>query len=226
MSSRLKHEKRGNISHQRIYEFIEQDKSFGGDLWKNLRHSRRLLRKRSESQDSRGQIKEARSIEERSGSVKGRNCFGHWERDTMHGSEKKGGLLVCVERKYRYVKLAKLLRRTAGKTAQATIRLLKDYPVRTITNDRGHEFAYHNKVAHQLNTKVFFCHPYSSYERGTNENRIGVIRQYFPKKIPLLEVPWYQLRKVEKEINNRPMKCLGWRTPSETFLKQNHRLID
>ena len=226
MSSRLKHERKGNISHQRIYEFIEQDKSFGGDLWKNLRHSRRLIRKRSVSQDSRGQIKDARSIEERSGSVKGRNCFGHWERDTMHGSEKKGGLLVCVERKYRYVKLAKLLRRTAGKTAQATIRLLKDYPVRTITNDRGHEFAYHNKVAHQLNTKVFFCHPYSSYERGTNENRIGVIRQYFPKKIPLLEVPWYQLRKVEKEINNRPMKCLGWRTPSEAFLKQNHKLIE
>ena len=225
ISSRLKLERKESISHQRIYEFIEEDRLSGVDLWKNLRYSRKLRRKRSRSKDHRGQIKQARSIEERPESVKSRSYFGHWERDTMHGAEKKGGLLVCVERKYRYVKLTKLLRRTAEKTAKATIKLLRDFPVRTITNDRGHEFGHHNQVAHQLNTQVFFCHPYSSCERGTNENRIGVIRQYFPKKTPLLDVTWYQLRKVEKEINNRPMKCLGWRTPSEVFLKQKQRLI-
>ena len=225
ISSRFKLERKESISHQRIYEFIEEDRLSGGDLRKNLRHSRKLRKKGSRSEDHRGQIKEARCIEERPKSVNGRSYFGHWERDTMHGAEKKGGLLVCVERKYRYVKLTKLLRRTAAKTAMATIRLLRDFPVRTITNDRGHEFGHHNQVAHQLNTQVFFCHPYSSCERGTNENRIGVIRQYFPKKTPLLDVTWYQLRRVEKEINSRPMKCLGWRTPSEVFLKQKHRLI-
>ena len=133
-------------------------------------------------------------------------------------------MLVCVERKYRYVRLAKLLRRTAEKIATATVKLLRDFPVRTITNDRGHEFGHHNQVARQLNTKVFFCHPYSSQERGTNENRIGVIRQYFPKRSRLLDLTWYQMRRVEKEINNRPMKCLGWRTPSEALWKEKHRL--
>ena len=225
ISSRLKLERKGTISHQRIYEFIKEDKLWGGELWKSLRHSTKLRRKRSRSKDHRGQIKEARCIEERSESVKARSHFGHWERDTMHGAEKKGGILVCVERKYRYVRIAKLLRRTAEKTASATVRLLRDFPVRTITNDRGHEFGHHNQVACQLNTKVFFCHPYSSQERGTNENRIGVIRQYFPKRSRLLDVPWYQMRKVEKEINNRPMKCLGWRTPSEALRKERHRLI-
>ena len=112
IASRLELERKGTISHQRIYDFIKEDKRLGGDLWKNLRHSRKLQRKRSRSQDTRGQIKEARCIEERPGSVKDRKHFGHWERDTMHGAEKKGGMLVCVDRTYRYVRLAKLLRRT------------------------------------------------------------------------------------------------------------------
>ena len=82
------------------------------------------------------------------------------------------------------------LRRTAEKTASATVRLVRSFPVRTITNDRGHEFGHHKRVAHQLNTKVFFCHPYFSQERGTNENRIGVIRQYFSKRSRLLDLTW------------------------------------
>ena len=225
IASRLKLERKESISHQRIYEFIQEDRLLGGTLWKNLRQSRKLRKKRSRLKDHRGQIKKARCIEERPKSAKERSYFGHWERDTMHGVEKRGGLLVCVERKYRYVRLTKLLRRTAEKTAMATVRLLRDFPVRTITNDRGHEFGQHERVADQLNTQVFFCHPYSSYERGTNENRIGVIRQYFPKKTPLLGVTRYQLMKVEKEINSRPMKCLGWRTPSEAFLREKQRLI-
>ena len=125
IASRLKLEKKETISHQRIYEFIKEDKLGGGDLWKSLRHSIKLRRKRSRSKDHRGQIKEAQCIEERAESVKNCSHFGHWERDTMHGAERKGGLLVCVERKYRYVRLAKLLRRTAEKTATATVRLLR-----------------------------------------------------------------------------------------------------
>ena len=225
IASRLKIEKKGTISHQRIYEFIKEDRQVGGELWRSLRHSRKMRRKRCRSKDHRGQIKGARCIEERSKSVEKRGYFGHWERDTMQGVERKGGLLVCVERKYRYVRIAKLLRRTAEKTAEATVRLLRDFPVKTITNDRGHEFGHHSEVSEKLKAEVFFCHPYSSQERGTNENRIGVIRQYFPKKSSLLDVSWHQLRKVEKEINSRPMKCLGWRTPSEAMLKQRHRLI-
>ena len=224
IASRLKLERKETISHQRIYEFIKEDKLGGGDLWKSLRHSTKLRRKRPRSTigDRLKKLDVLKNVLRVSKTAvisvigKGIQC---------RGAERKGGLLVCVERKYRYVRLAKLLRRTAEKTATATVRLLRDFPVRTITNDRGHEFGHHNQVTHQLNTKVFFCHPYSSQERGTNENRIGVIRQYFPKKSFLLDVTWYQLRKVEKEINNRPMKCLGWRTPLEAVLKQKQRLI-
>ena len=91
----------------------------------------------------------------------------------MHGAERKGGLLVCVERKYRYVRLAKLLRRTAEKTASAIVRLLRDFPVRTITNDRGHEFGYHNEVAHQLNTKSVFSVIHILHKRGA-QTRTGL----------------------------------------------------
>ena len=143
----------------------------------------------------------------------------------MLGSERKGGLLVFVERKCRFVRIKKLIRRTAEKTAKATVKVLKDLPVKTITNDRGLEFQAHKEVERNLKAKVFFCHPYSSNERGSNENRIGVISQYLPKKTRLLNLTWYQIKKIENEINNRPMKCLNWRSPLEAFSKQNIKMI-
>jgi IS30 family transposase len=225
ISKRLVHECFESVSHERIYQFIADDRKSGGELWKNLRYSHKRRKRRFPSQDRRGQIKNATSIEERTAGANNRSRSGHWERDTMVGGERKTGVLVCVERKSRVVKLRKLSRKTASKTAAATVSLLKDLPCKTITNDRGQEFQAHQQVADALNVKIYFCHPYTSSERGTNENRIGILRQYLPKKSKLANVSRYRIQKIETEINNRPMKCLDWRTPLEVLSGQNVALI-
>jgi IS30 family transposase len=225
ISQRLKLEGHESVSHERIYQFIAEDKESGGGLWRNLRYSHRRRRRRFPSQDRRGQIQNAVSIEKRSAGANNRSRIGHWERDTMVGGERKTGVLVCVERKSRYTLLAKLERKTADRTAKATVSLLRDLPCKSITNDRGQEFQAHERVADKLGVKVYFCHPYTSSERGTNENRIGVLRQYIPKKSNLAGVTDYQIRKIETEINNRPMKCLDWRTPLEVLSGQEVALI-
>lgn len=217
ISERLKLEGHASVSHERVYQFIAEDRINGGVLWKNLRYSRRRRKHRFPSQDRRGQIQNAVSIERRPAGANNRSRFGHWERDTMVGGERKTGVLVCVERKSRYTRLAKLPRKTADRTAKATVRLLKHLPCKSITNDRGQEFQAHERVADTLGVKIYFCHPYTSSERGTNESRIGILRQYLPKKSNLTGVTDYQIRKIETEINNRPMKCLDWRTPLEVL---------
>lgn len=225
IAERLKLEEHESVSRERIYQFIAHNKENGGKLWRHLRYSHRRRKRRFPSQDRRGQIQNAVSIEKRPAGANNRSRVGHWERDTMVGGERKTGVLVCVERRSRLVKLAKLTRKTAAKTAAATVNLLKDLPCKTITNDRGQEFQAHEKVADKLNVKVYFCHPYTSNERGTNENRIGILRQYLPKKSKLAGVSHYQIKKIETEINNRPMKCLDWRTPLEFLSGQNVALI-
>lgn len=225
ISERLKLEGHKSVSHERIYQFIAEEKAAGGTLWKNLRYSHKRRKRRFPSQDRRGQIQDAVSIEKRPASANNRSRLGHWERDTMVGGERKTGVLVCVERKSRVMRLAKLDRKTADKTAAATIRLLKDLPCKTITSDRGQEFQAHQQVADKLQVKVYFCHPYTSSERGTNENRIGILRQYLPKKSKLAGVSQNQIKKIETEINNRPMKCLDWRTPLEVLSGQKVALI-
>lgn len=226
ISERLKHEGHESISHERIYQFIAEDKANGGEGWKNLRYSHKQRKRRFPSQDRRGQIKNAVCIEKRSAGANNRSRKGHWERDTMVGGDRKTGVLVCVERKSRVIKLGKLNRRTAAKTAAATINLLKALPCKSITNDRGQEFQAHEKVADRLGVSVYFCHPYSSCERGTNENRIGVVRQYLPKKEKLENLTHYQIKKIEIEINNRPMKCLDWKTPLEVLSGQKVALTN
>lgn len=225
ISQRLKLEGHEGVSHERIYQYVADDKAHGGTLWKNLRYSYKRRKRRFPSQDRRGQIQNAVSIEKRSAGANNRSRIGHWERDTMVGGERKTGVLVCVERKSRYTRLAKLERKTADRTAKATVSLLKNLPCKSITNDRGQEFQAHERVADKLGVKVYFCHPYTSSERGTNENRIGVLRQYLPKGSNLAEVTDYEIRKIETEINNRPMKCLDWRTPLEVLSGQEVALI-
>jgi IS30 family transposase len=225
ISQRLKLEGHDSVSHERIYQFIAEDKVNGGALWKNLRYSHKRRKRRFPSQDRRGQIQNAVSIEKRSAGANNRSRLGHWERDTMVGGERKTGVLVCVERKSRYTRLKKLKRKTADRTAKATINLLRKLPCKSITNDRGQEFQAHQLVAEKLGVKVYFCHPYTSSERGTNENRIGVLRQYLPKKSNLAGITEREIQKIEIEINNRPMKCLDWRTPLEVLSGQEVALI-
>lgn len=222
ISMRMEREGKRTVSHERIYQFIAADRASGGALWKNLRYSHRCRRRRFASRERRGRIQNATCIEKRTqAGATNRSRVGHWERDTMVGGERKTGVLVCVDRKSRYTKLRKLNRKTASRTAHATVSLLRGLPCKTITNDRGQEFQAHEQVAAKLNVKIYFCHPYTSSERGTNENRIGIVRQYLPKKMNLAGVSAYEVKRIETEINNRPMKCLDWRTPLEVLSGQN-----
>lgn len=221
ISNRLRLEGSANISTETIYRFIDQDRDFGGSLWRHLRRSSRQRRRRFPSEDRRGQIQNAVPISERPERANKRKKLGHWERDTMIGKNRKTGILVITDRKSRFNKFRKLNRRHAPKVTQETIKALKGLPVKTITNDRGQEFSDHQRCAKKMKVEIYFCDPYSSYQRGTNENRIGILRQYFPKKTDLTNLTNKQLEKIEFEINNRPMKCLDWLTPYEVMMEKS-----
>lgn len=221
ISNRLKLEKKPSASTETIYKFIYADKENGGDLWKHLRRSHRSRKRRFPSQERRGRIKDARPISKRSKAANDRKSLGHWERDTMIGLDRKSAVLALVDRKSRFNRFIKLNRRLAPKVTAATIKALKDLPVASVTNDRGLEFADHKSCSSKLRVKIYFCDPYTSSQRGTNENRIGILRQYFPKKTDLKNISNAMIRKVEFEINNRPMKCLDWKTPYEVMMKKS-----
>lgn len=220
ISNRLKLEKKPSASAETIYKFIYSDKEDGGELWKNLRRSHRTRKRRFPSHERRGKIKDARPISTRSKAANERKTVGHWERDTMIGLERKSAILALVDRKTRFNKFIKLNRRLAPRVTAATIKALKGLPIASITNDRGLEFADHKNCSSRLKVKVFFCDAYTSSQRGTNENRIGILRQYFPKRTDLRNISNKTIRKVEFEINNRPMKCLDWKTPYEVMMKK------
>lgn len=221
ISNRLKKEKRKCVSAETIYTFIYKDKQNGGDLWTHLRRAHRSRKPRFPSEKRRGMIKDARPISTRSNAANDRKKVGHWERDTMLGLDRKTAVLAIVDRKSRFNKFVKLDRRLAPKVTVATIEALKGLPVASITNDRGQEFADHKNCSKKLRVKIFFCDPYTSSQRGTNENRIGILRQYFPKRTDLKKVTNKEIRKAEFEMNNRPMKCLDWKTPYEIMFKKS-----
>ncbi len=138
----------------------------------------------------------------------------------MIGKNHEAAVLVIVDRKSRFNKFRKLNGKYAKKVTKETIVALKGLPKKSMTNDCGKEFADHQSYEKKTKVKVYFCNPYSSYQRGTNENRIGILRQYFPKKSDLTNVTNEQLEMIEFEINNRPMKILDWRTPYEVMIEK------
>jgi transposase, IS30 family len=209
-----------HVSAETIYKHIDQDRKCGGDLWRHLRFARKRRWRRFPSEDRRGRIQGAVPIQQRPVGATNRSRLGHWERDTMLGCSRKGGLLVITDRKSRLNRIARLERRLAPLVTDATIQLLDGLPTRSITSDRGQEFAGHRELAAKIKVPVFFCDPYSSYQRGTNENRIGVLRQYIPKGFDLRSLSDNQLQRIENEINHRPMRCLDWKTPYEVFFNK------
>lgn len=220
ISNRLRVEGKPYVSDKTIYNFIAKDHHEGGELWRSLRRSRRHRQRRFPSEDRRGKIKDTRPISKRSRKANKRKKLGHWERDTMLGGDRKTCVLVITDRKSRFNKFVKLNRRFAKRVTRETITALKGLPLKSITNDRGQEFSDHKKCSKRLKVKIYFCDPYSSYQRGTNENRIGILRQYIPKKMDIKQISKQHLRKIEFEINNRPMKILAWRTPYEVIFKK------
>ena len=211
-----------SLSHEWIYQYIYQDKADGGDLHRYLRCQKKR-KKRYGSYQRRGALVNQVSIDKRPVIVDRKTRIGDWEVDTVIGKGHQQALVTLNERKSMYTLIAHVKRRTATAVRQAIVRLLSKmkHRVHTITSDNGKEFAEHEGIAEQLNTRFYFAHPYASWERGLNENINGLIRQYFPKKMDFSTITQKQLNLVMKKLNHRPRKTLNSKTPHEVFFNIN-----
>lgn len=165
-------------------------------------------------------IPERISIRERPSHVQHRKQLGHWENDSVHSRQGIAALNVLVERKTRLTKISILQRRTARHTRSAITRTLSRYPIhvrRSITYDNGSENTEHRETNSALGTRSYFCEPFHSWEKGTVENTIGLVRRVFPKKTNFNLVTQTEIKRLERQLNNRPRKVLHYRTPLEVF---------
>lgn len=211
-----------SLHHETIYQMIYADKKDGGTLYKQLRIMSKKYRKRYGSYDSRGQIKNRVSIDDRPSVVDSKERIGDWEGDTVIGKGRKSALLTLVERKTLYTMIFRLTGKHATLLAQIAVKGMQELSamVHTITLDNGLEFAHHEQIAAGLEADIYFAHPYSSWERGINENTNGLIRQYFPKGTDFRLVTDQQIKSVMHRLNNRPRKTRDYKTPNELFMGQ------
>lgn len=216
----LKREQAVEISHETIYQRIWEDKRHGGTLYQHLRRRGRKYQKRVHGKTSRGRIIGRVGIEERPAVVEERSRFGDWEADTIVGLGHQTALVTLVERKSRYTVIAQVPSLKAEGVKNAIIQRLSllQGQVFTITFDNGKEFAQHGAIAQALQAKTYFARPYHSWERGLNENTNGLIRQYFPKKTDFAKITPEEVAHVERLLNSRPRKCLGFNTPERAIL--------
>jgi IS30 family transposase len=226
ISGRLKLEGKTSVSHETIYLYVYRDKHKGGELYKYLRRRHRY-RKRIHKYHKRGFLEARRPISERPAVVDERSRFGDWEADTIVGLGQRSAMVSLVERKSLYCLLKKLPNKSAQALADAVCQTMQpiEHLVTTMTSDNGTEFALHKVIAETLGADFFFADPYSSWQRGTNENTNGLIRQYFPKKTDFSLVSDDLVEQVNYRLNNRPRKTLGYRTPAEVLFNQNVALI-
>ena len=219
ISGRMRLEGGDWVSHETIYRLVWRDKRAGGDLHTHLRHSPRKRRKRYGKNDFRGRIPGRTDISERPAVVDARSRFGDWEGDTVIGKGHRGGLVTLAERRSRALLAGRIARKTKAETADALRRITKGLEgiFDTITYDNGREFSDHALVSEATGSDAYFARPYHSWERGLNEHSNGLLRQYFPKSMPLDQVTDEQVRHAVSRINNRPRKCLGFKTPVEVL---------
>ena len=148
-----------------------------------------------------------------------RRRLGDWEVDTIIGRRHQQAIVSLAERKSRLALIQKVDRKTSQQVSQAVTELLGSVKDRvyTITADNGKEFSGHQKIAKSLDANFYFAHPYASWERGLNENTNGLIRQYFPKSRAFASITDSEIQTVMDKLNNRPRKCLGFKTPNQVF---------
>lgn len=211
------------ISHATIYRWIwvcpERSKRFRP----YLRVASKKRRKPYGKPSRRGQIPNRVSIDERPEVVAGRARLGDWEGDTVVGKGRSGYVATCVDRASRYLVARKQHGCSAKETTaslHSSMRRLPSDRRRTLTVDNGREFSGHENIARLLSLSVYFAHAYSSWERGTNENTNGLLRQYLPKSKSFLQLTAWQLERYVNQLNNRPRKCLNYRTPAEVFWRR------
>lgn len=207
------------VSHEKIYQFVWKDKQNGGELYKNLRTQGKKYRKRGAEKDKRGSIKDRVSIHERPPIVDEKARVGDWEGDTIIGKDHKGAILTTNERKSGFLLMKKLGGKNALDLSVQMVDVLTPYQsvCHTLTVDNGKEFARHTDISSALGVKVYFADPYSSWQRGANENTNGLIRQYIPKKTDFDTISDERVQEIQDLINNRPRKRLNWKTPNEVF---------
>lgn len=219
IAGRLGKEGRLRVSHETIYRHIWEDRRRGGGLYLYLRGSRKLRRKRNGSYDSRGRLAGKRMIAERPPGAQKRTRIGHLEGDTMIGSSDQHCVLTLVDRKTGYVLIGKLTRRTAEEANRRAISLLQKAARRTLTLtlDNGTEFHSYPALEEATRARVYFATPHHAWERGTNENTNGLIRQYLPKRQSMAHVKQRDCDWISQHLNSRPRKRLGYRTPAECY---------
>ena len=206
------------MSHETIYLHIWADRARGGTLWRHLRGARKLKRKRYAAYDSRGRLAGKRMITERPAVVDDRTRFGDWEIDTVHGRGKHAAVTI-VERKSGLIRIGKIDRVGAKETLQRTVALLRNepHPIHTITADNGSEFHMYKTLEGQLRTTFYFATPHHAWERGTNENTNGLLRQYLPKRSSLNSLTQRQCTAFATKLNHRPRQRHGFLTPHEIY---------
>lgn len=214
------------ISHETVYQFINSEEGKELGLVKHLRQGkvRKKKKKRDTPIDPKKQaIPDRVSIHERPTIANKRLRFGDWESDLMEGNRSsKVVLSVQKELKSQNILLAKLKDKSSDETRRDIIRKFKSLPKslrRTITFDNGRENAQHMKLKKSLGIETYFCDPYSSWQKGSVENIIGLIRQYIPKGTDLSTVSNKRIKEIQDKLNNRPRKCLGYKTPNQVLSK-------
>lgn len=211
---------RMRVSVETLYQWIYRDSMQGGDLYRHLRRGHRRRRKQGRYGSGRGFIRGRVGIAERPAIVAERNRIGDWEGDTLEGARGKGAVASIVDRRSRFLLAAPLASKHAAPTALQVSKVFRNIPQharQTLTLDNGKEFAAFKIIEQRTGLAVFFADPYAAWQRGTNENSNGLLRQYFPKSSDLRSLTAQDLAIVLKKLNHRPRKCLGYRSPHEVF---------
>ncbi|HEY5168607.1 MAG TPA: IS30 family transposase [Thermoleophilia bacterium] len=210
------------ISHETIYVHVWREKRAGGELWTHLRQAGKKRRKRYGAYDSRGRLAGKRHISERPAAVEARRELGHWEIDTVMGNEHgRTSVITLVERATGYLVMGKLTRHCAAEATTRIVELIaRDTGAyRTITADNGTEFHSYAEIEAATGALFYFATAHHSWERGTNENTNGLLRQYLPKRTSMAQVTQADCDAIAKKLNSRPRKRLGYRTPEECYVQ-------
>lgn len=236
ISNRLRMEKsKFKISYATIYRGIVLDnlgipkrESKQRGIARKLRHHGKTRKVKGTVNERRGKLNDVVSIDERPKSATNRSRFGHWEGDTVRGKTGHSALVTLVDRKSRFLLCQRVSKVNSMNVKQAIINLfgeLSPKKIRTLTPDRGKEFSRYKELVEELNIDIYFPDPHAPYQRGTNENTNGLIREYFPKNIDLDNITDQEIMVFTDSLNNRPRKILGWKTPYEVFFSQKLHLI-
>ena len=208
---------RGEVSYETIYRYLKRDREAGGNLYLKLRHGHRRRKKRFSVPRVRVDLVNKKSIEDRPAVINRRERIGDWERDLMFGDSRSSALLTIVDRKTLYTIIRKVESKSPEEIRRHTVEALSKVRCKSITNDNGFEFRAHEQESKDLGVPIYFTHPYSSWEKGTNENTNGLIRQYFKRSTSMKEFTNEDAKKIEDKLNSRPRKKLGFRTPTQAF---------